>query len=53
MCSRVRIVRPWSEIHAGMNLVGPAQNLAESWNLCPTQNIIAVTSTRQPGGSDH
>ncbi|MTK64933.1 MAG: SOS response-associated peptidase [Methanobacterium sp.] len=47
MCGRARITRPWREIHEAMSLIPtvPAQNLRENWNLCPTQDIIAVTSS--------
>jgi len=47
----VRITRPWSEVHEAMSLIpsAPAQNLRENWNLCLTQEIVAVTSSAESG----
>ena len=42
MCGRVRLAIPFSEIAEAIDIVGDAPNTAPSWNIAPTDAMLAV-----------
>lgn len=42
MCGRFSQGHSWSDVHAFLSLLGPAQNLAARYNVAPTQEVGVV-----------
>jgi len=42
MCGRFSQRHSWSDVHAFLSLLGPAQNLAARYNVAPTQEVGVV-----------
>jgi putative SOS response-associated peptidase YedK len=44
MCGRFTRNYTWAQIHAMYSLTSPASNLQPSFNICPTDTVVAVTN---------
>ncbi len=44
MCGRFTQAYSWSEVHAFLDLIGPARNLRPRYNIAPTTTIDVVRS---------